>query len=309
MNYTKEMHTLKSSNDTNIVTYFIYKPKNIPKAILQISHGMCEYVERYEPFIDFMTGNDILVCGNDHIGHKNSVASKEDLGYFASKDGWTFLPKDVAQLTKSIKKFYPDLPVFLFGHSMGSFIARAYIAQFGSLVDGVILCGTSGSNPVLGIGKFIISMVKKFKGERYRSKFLDHLMFGQYNRKYAKVRTEKDWLTKDEAIVDAYLKDEYCTFLFTTSGFYDLSMLLGYVSSKIWYDSVPKDLPLYLISGDMDPVGNWGKGIEEVQENLKKENLKDFSCKLYPNYRHELLNEQNKEVVYEDILNWLTKHL
>ena len=309
MNYSKEVHTFKSSNGQTDVTYFIYKPLNPPKAILQISHGMCEYVERYNHFIDFLTSQDILVCGNDHIGHKNSVNSKEDLGYFAPKDGWTFLPKDLAKLTHIMKEEYKDLPIFLFGHSMGSFIARAYIAKYGNLINGAIICGTAGSNPILGLGSFLISIVKAFKGERYRSKFLDNIMFGSYNKKYENVRTTKDWLTKDEAIVDKYLNDEYCTFIFTTSAFKDLSLLLGYVSSDSWYNAIPKNLPLYLISGSMDPVGNWSKGVIEVKNRLEAQKLSDFSYKLYPDYRHEILNEVGKEEAYDDILNFIDTHI
>lgn len=309
MNYSKEVHTFKSSNGKADITYFIYKPLQPPKAILQISHGMCEYVERYDHFIDFLTKENILVCGNDHLGHKNSVKNKEELGYFAKKNGWTFLSKDLAKLSHLMKEEYPDLPLFLFGHSMGSFIARAYISKYSQFIQGAIICGTAGSNPMLGIGSFLVSMVKTFHGERYRSKFLDHIMFGSYNKKYKEVRTSKDWLTKDEAIVDKYLNDEYCTFLFTASAFKDLACLLTYVSSNAWYQSVPKDLPLYLISGSMDPVGNWSKGVLEVKNRLESQHLTDFTYKLYPEYRHELLNEIGKEEAYLDILNFINSHI
>lgn len=309
MNYKKEVHHFKSSNGVNDITYYIYKPLYKPKAIFQISHGMCEYIERYEHFIDYLTSQDILVCGNDHLGHKNSVSSKDNLGYFAAKDGYTFLPKDLAQLTHIIKKKYPVLPIFLFGHSMGSFIVRAYIVQFGNLIDGAVICGTSGTNPLLGIGKFLINTVKFFRGGHHRSKFLDQVMFGSYNNKYKTIRTSKDWLTRDEAIVDAYLKDEFCTFLFTTSAFHDLSMLLGNASCNAWYSSVPKKLPLFLISGDMDPVGSFGKGIEEVRTKLETQNLDDFSYKFYSDYRHEILNELGKETVYQDIFDWIIKRM
>lgn len=309
MNYTKEIHKFKSSNGINDITYYIYKPATPAKAIFQISHGMCEYVERYEHFIEYLTGLGYLVCGNDHLGHKNSVATKDDLGYFAPKDGWTCLPKDLAILTQKMKDAYPELPLILFGHSMGSFIARAYLIQFGDLIDGAIICGTAGTNPILGLGQFMIKTVRAIKGERYRSTLLDNAMFGQYNKKYKTVRTPKDWLTHDEAIVDKYMNDEYCMFLFTASAFYDLTLLLGYVNSDEWYQNLPKDLPVFLISGDMDPVGNWGKGVKEVETKIKAQNLKDFRCKLYPEYRHEILNEIGKENVYKDISNWLDSHL
>lgn len=309
MAYTKETNTFKSCNQTSNITYYIYKPLNPPRAILQISHGMCEYIERYEDFINFLTGHDILVCGNDHLGHKNSAASKEMLGYFAEENGWTYLPEDLAAMTKIIKKQYPDIPNFLLGHSMGSFISRVYITRHADLIDGVILCGTSGSNPAIGAAKVITKLVKKVKGSFYRSKTVNRLMFGAYNSKYKNVRTTHDWITRDEAAVDKYLSDEYCTFIFTASAFCDLITLLDTVSLDSWYDAIPNALPIYLISGDMDPVGNWGKGIIEVKERLEKRDLEDFSSKLYKDYRHELLNEVGKEVVYEDILNWLNHRI
>lgn len=309
MNYTKEVHKTKSSNGETNITYYIYKPLHEPKAILQISHGMCEYLERYEDFIDFLTGNDILVCGNDHLGHKNSVISKDHLGYFAPKDGWKYLVKDLAKITYIMKDSYPNVPYFLLGHSMGSFIARLYISQFSSFVDGAIICGTAGSNPMIDIATFLTASVRKAKGDFYRSPFINKLMFGAYNKKYKPVRTSSDWLSKDEAIVDKYRNDEYCTFNFTASAYCDLVKLLRLISSNAWYNSIPKNLPIFLISGDMDPVGNYGKGILEVERRLKERNLTDLTMKLYKDDRHEILNELDRQTVYEDVLNWITNRI
>lgn len=309
MNYTKETGTLASRNGIQDITYYIYTPLCQPRAVLQISHGMCEYIERYEPFIDYLTGQGFLVCGNDHLGHKNSALSKDKLGYFAPKDGYTFLPRDLARVTRMVQRQYPDLPFFLFGHSMGSFVARAYLGRYSDLIDGVILCGTSGSNPALGIGSAVISLIKAVKGEFYRSPLIDRLMFGNYNSRYTSPTSKFDWLTHDPEIIAAYEKDEYCNFLFTTSGYQDLAHLLGYISSPQWYASVPKELPVFLISGDMDPVGGWGKGIHEVEHKLRQQKLSQLTVKLYHDLRHELLNENEKETVYEDILNWLNSQI
>ena len=309
MNYIKETGYFKSNNQYSQIAYYIYKPLNKPKAIFQISHGMCEYIERYEPFINFLASHDILVCGNDHLGHKNSADCKENLGYFSFSDGWKCLVKDLVSMTKIIKKQYPNIPIFLFGHSMGSFVARFYITKYSHLIDGAIICGTSGSNPLIEFGQLITTFVKKLKGDFYRSKLIQYFMFGTYNSKYKNVKTTHDWLTRDNSIINNFLKDDYCTFIFTASAFHDLVMLLKVVSSKNWYNAVPKNLPIYLISGDMDPVGNWGKGMKEVKRKLEKKNLEDFSSKLYKDFRHEILNEIDKEVVYKDILTWLNQRI
>lgn len=309
MNYTKETNTFKSSNCSSNIAYYVYKPLNPPRAIVQISHGMCEYVERYEDFINFLTKQDILVCGNDHLGHKNSADSKEKLGFFAPQNGWVNLVDDLSILTKIIKEQYPELPIFLLGHSMGSFISRLYITKYHALINGVIICGTSGSNPLIGLAEIITNFVKKVKGPFYRSNTVNFLMFGSYNSHYKNTRTTHDWITRDEGVVDVFLADEYCTFIFTASAFCDLVALLKKVSQDEWYKAVPKNLPFYLLSGDMDPVGNWGTGIEEVKTRLEKENLEDFSSKFYKDYRHEILNEIGKETVYEDILIWLNQRI
>lgn len=309
MNYTKSSNTFKSSNHSTDVTYYIYEPLTTPKGILQISHGMCEYLERYEHFIDFLTGHGFIVCGNDHLGHGKSVSSKDKLGYFAPENGWTCLPDDLSILTKIMKDRYPDLPYFLLGHSMGSFISRIYITRYADLLDGVIICGTAGTNPLTWAAKIITRLMKKIKGPFHRSNLVNHLMFGAYNSKFDNPKTTHDWITRDTAIVDTYLKDDYCNFIFTTSAFCDLVTLLDTVSKDSWYKAVPKKLPFYLLSGDMDPVGNWGKGTKEVETRLKKENLEDFSSKFYKDFRHELLNEIGKEEVYEDILIWLNQRI
>ena len=309
MNYIKETGKLASRNGMQDITYYIYTPLSTPKAILQISHGMCEYIERYEDFIDFLTGQGFLVCGNDHLGHKNSAISKDMLGYFAPKDGYTFLARDLARVTRMVQRQYPDLPFFLFGHSMGSFVARAYLTRYPDSVDGIIICGTAGSNPVAGLGSMVVSIIKAIKGEHHRSPFINKLMFGNYNSRYEKNTSGFDWLTRDPEIISKYENDEYCNFLFTASAYKDLLKLLQFVSSPEWYRSVPKKLPVFLISGDMDPVGGWGKGIQEVEEKLQHQNLTNLTVKLYKDMRHEILNEVGKEEVYQDILDWLNKQV
>lgn len=309
MAYKKTSGKYTSTNGVNQISYYIYEPEGEIKGMMQISHGMCEYIERYEPHIDFFTSQGFLVFGNDHLGHKGSVATDNDLGYMGSKDGWKMMYEDVHKLSVKMREEHQDLPLILFGHSMGSFIARAVIANYGKEYDGAIICGTGGTNKMISMGLKMIHLVRKVKGERHRSKLLTKLSFGNYNKKYDNVRTEFDWLTNDEHVVDVYMKDKYCMFTFTAAGYEDLLSVLNYVSQDSWYDAIPQELPILLISGDMDPVGDWGNGVREVDSRLRERSHTEYQMKLYPNLRHEILNEkeEDRRKVYQDMLEFLQR--
>ena len=307
MNYKKTTGTFLSSDGINAIAYYVYEPMGEIKGMMQISHGMCEYIERYEPHIEYFTKHGYLVFGNDHLGHKGSVSSKDQLGYMGKKDGWKHMVEDVHTLSLMMKETYKELPLCLFGHSMGSFIARAVIGYYGSDYDRAIICGTGGKNKMANMGLKLIHLTRAIKGDRTRSKFLTALSFGNYNSKYENVRTDFDWLTRDENVVNEYMKDEYCMFMFTAAAYEDLISVLKHVNEDEWYDSVPEQLPIFLISGDMDPVGGWSEGVKEVDERLRKRPHAVYKMKLYKDMRHELLNEVGREEVYEDILNFLAE--
>lgn len=276
-----------------------------PIAILQLSHGMCEYFERYEWFCEFLCNNGVIVCGNDHLGHGNSAKTPDDLGYFAKKDGWKFLAEDVFTLTELVKKQYPDLPVFLLGHSMGSFIARAYLNAHGGELAGAIICGTAGKNPMSGIGKMVTKLISAFKGDRYRSAFAKNLADKGRLDRCSEKRTQNDWLTKDTAIVDKYCTDPLCNYTFTVSAYYDLIKILDFINSPKGVANVPKDLPIFLISGTDDPVGEYGKGPAQTLSLLESAGCTRVSIKLYDGDRHELLNELDRTRVARDILDFI----
>ncbi|WP_040198238.1 alpha/beta fold hydrolase [Candidatus Soleaferrea massiliensis] len=305
MHYIKKTGQFDSSNGTHKIHYYVYTPVQEPRAVLQLSHGMCEYLERYEPFASFLTRNGVLLCGSDHLGHGKSAGSLENLGYFAEKDGWKCLVEDQYRLTQTIKAHYAGLPYFLFGHSMGSFIARAYLTKYASQLDGALICGTSGGEKLGGLGIALTGRIMRSKGPFYRSAKLQDLAFGQYNKRYEDAKTDFDWLTRDESIVHRYMHDPYCNFVFTASGFRDLFTLLKFVSRRRWAYAIPKDLPVLLLSGDMDPVGDYGRGVRKVYERLQKAGLDDVRLKLYPGARHEILNETNCKEVYADVLAWI----
>lgn len=294
----------ESANQVNKIAGYIYYPEGDVQGIIQISHGMCEYVNNYKDYIDFLTKNGYLVCGNDHLGHGAS-AKKDAYGFISEKDGYLHLVDDVHQLTVIVKEKYPKVPYILLGHSMGSFIARLYAFKYGKEIDGLILSGTAGKNPLAKIGKIVAKHYIRKDGGTVPSAKLTHISFGNYNKKYKDAKTPMDWLSRDEEIPQNYLKDPQRNFLFTSSAFLDLITLIDLVNSDGWFSKFPKKLPVYLIAGDMDPVGNYGKGIKQVYYKLIEHRVDHIQMKLYKDARHEILFELNKEEVYEDTLIWI----
>ncbi len=300
----KKVNTFLSSNNTNQMDYYIYEPDNKPKYILQIVHGMCEYLERYEPFIRYLNEHDILVCGHDHLGHGKNAPEK---GYIADKDGYKYLIEDVHKVSTIIKEQYPNIPYCILGHSMGSFVTRNYLSWYPNEVDGAIIMGTSGPNPLGKIGISVAKMIKSIYGPKHKSKFIDKLAFGSYNKGF-EAGEPSAWISSDSEVYHAYDKDELCNFKFSISGYIDLFTMLDLVSSKKWACEVAKNLPIYVVSGDKDPVGGYGKGVIQVFHMLTDVG-RNADMKLYPQMRHEILNEINKEEVYLDILNFMERNL
>ena len=298
--------TLPSKLEGTTLVGKVYTPivRANAKAVFQIAHGMAEHIERYEEFCTFLAENGYAVYIHDHAGHGKSVISDKELGFFGEEDGWKTLVEDCRTVNQLAAGEFPDRPMIFFGHSMGSFIARAYTRLYSANLAGAIYCGTSGANPAAGIAIGLADMIARSKGSHYHSEFINTLAFGAYNKKIKPARTEFDWLTKDEAIVDKYVADPYCGFLFTACGYRDLFTVLKSVSGKAWYQGLPKSLPVFLIAGECDPVGEYGKGVKQVYRDLKKTGHSDVSIKLYPGDRHEILNELDRQSVMEDIVKW-----
>ncbi|MEE3424931.1 MAG: alpha/beta fold hydrolase [Erysipelotrichaceae bacterium] len=298
-----------SSSGTVDIRSMEYVPEGKIIAVLQIAHGMVEFIDRYENFAAFLASKGILVVGNDHIGHGGSVKSEEDWGYFG-ENGNRILLDDMHELTRLTKEKYPNLPYFLLGHSMGSFYARQYIAEFGDELDGAIIMGT-GLEPLFVVkgGMFLCKLIALFKGWRYRSNFVNQVAFGSYGKKFEPLRTRADWLSKDEALVDWYINEPRCSFLFTLNAYYSMFEGIARLHDKELLEKVPKDLPIFFVSGEDDPVGSFGKEVVYSVETLKEVGVKNIDMKLYPNDRHEILNETDKETVYVDLYEWLMKHI
>lgn len=279
------------------------------QAVLQIAHGMMEHILRYEEFAGYLADHGVAVIGHDHLGHGQSC-DQEHLGFFAKERGDVCVVKDMERVQLVMKKGYPKLPYFMMGHSMGSFVLRRYLTIYGSRADGAILMGTGNQPyPVILAGSCLAKVIGKVKGERYRSRLMQEVVLGSYNRKFSPNRTTSDWLSRDSEMVYQYQKDPLCTFLFTNSAYRDLFHLLSELKNKHYQTRIPKELPVFLVSGDKDPVGNFGNGVRQVYRQFQNLGIQDVTLRLYPDARHEILNEINRKEVYADIWNWMQKHI
>lgn len=306
----KKNFTFKSEDGLEV---FVYKwePKDAEiKGVVQISHGMAERVERYERFAKVLTYNGYIVYGHDHRGHGKTAGSIENLGYFGDDKGFERLVNDVHQLSLIIKKENSNLPLFLLGHSMGSFAAQRYIMLYGDEIDGLILSGSNGKQGILlDIGIKVAKREIKKHGAKTQSPRLDNLIFGRYNGYFKPNNTKFDWLSSDSVEVDKYIDDPYCGTVFTSGFFYDFMNGLKIIEDKNNFNMIPKDLPIYIFSGDKDPVGKFGKGVINLYNRYKNLGVKDLKYKLYKDGRHEMLNETNREEVMNDVIKWLDLHV
>lgn len=273
-----------------------------PKAVLQITHGMAEHMGRYDDFCNFLAANGVTVVGMDIAGHGNSIGEGGTEGYFGEKGGWNNLVLDMRELFLQTKEQYPDLPYIMMGHSMGSFLTRTYCGRYDDM-DGIIISGTAGKNPAIGIAKFIAAAETTIKGRKAKSKLLNTLSFGSYNLSFKPNRTGFDWLSRDNEVVDKYSADPLCGFVFTTSAFAELFYGLSLIAGEDWAKRTAMK-PVYIFSGACDPVGDMGKGVREVADQLIATGH-DVSFKLYDEGRHEMLNELNRAEVYGDILHFI----
>lgn len=301
------MQNFNFNTSTGIpINSYKWTPTGEIKAIVQISHGMNEHISRYDEFASFLAGKGYLVYGNDHLGHGGSLLEGAELGYISDGDGFADMVDEMKNLTDFIKEEHSGLELFIFSHSMGSFLAQRYIQLYGDEIDGVILSGTNGEPPAaLNAGIVLSKMIMKIKGRRYKSKIIDTLSFGTYNKNIKAKRTKFDWLSRDKEEVDKYIADPLCGNLFPVSFFYDLYIGMRDVHKDEYLQKIPKDLPIYIFAGRDDPVGNYGKGIVGLNNVYKRLGITDVEYKLYDKGRHEMLNELNKLEVMIDILNWL----
>jgi len=293
-------------NDGYITEVTCFPSENTPKASILILHGMAEHKKRYYAFAEYLAEKGFDVYIYNHRGHGTDKKIKE-LGFFASKNGYQFVTEDAITVSKYIKNNNQCNRLILMGHSMGSLIARNVIQTYDAY-DGIILSGTTLPAKLLTfVGLIISALISKMKGPKHISPFLNHLMFG--GKKYLKLseRTAYDWLSRSYTAVGAYIHDPYCGFICTASFYHDLLKFVWNASNKKLIQKTRRDIPIYIISGDKDPVSSYGKEIKKYLNLLGKLNFSDVTHRLYPDCRHELINELNKDEVYLDIYQWLEK--
>ena len=281
-----------------------------PKAVVQIVHGMAEYIDRYDEFARYLVGRGFVVCAEDHVGHGESATGPDDFGHIPIKGGKNIVVGDVHTLHIMVSRMFPDVPYVMYGHSMGSFITRAYIAKYGAGLSACVLSGTGNVPEGLSkMGNTLARFIASIRGEKHHSKLIDNMGAGAYGKKIANARTNLDWLSTDESVVDAYIADDKCGFMFTVGGYATLLDLTAEVVTADCAGKVPKGLPILLVAGDGDPVGDMGEGVKAAAKLLSDAGVQSVDCKIYEGMRHEIHNEIGKDQVYDDIATWIEQHV
>lgn len=308
----EEQISFLSKNGKTMIHAVKWLPENGEfRAILQITHGMVEYIERYRPFAEYLTERGFMVVGHDHLGHGASVNSEEEWGYFGEHPS-DILVEDMQKLRTKIQSENPGVPYFMMAHSMGSYMLRKYLCIHNENLSGAIIMGT-GCVPdsTTKLGMWLCKVIATFRGWNYRSKLIQSLSYSKPYRKfdlYGKDYTNS-WLTKDEEQVKKYYGDPRCRFMFTVNGYYGLMEAVYFDNQMENIKKVPKDLPIFMVSGEQDPVGDLGEGVKKVYHMYKDAGIEDLTYKLYENDRHEILNETDRQQVFSDIYAWLYVHM
>ena len=305
MNYSFYDFYYPSSDGKNKIYAEVYEPtQGQVRAVIQLAHGMVDYVGRYTEIADYMTGEGFVFAGNHHLGHGKTASSHEDLGFFANHGGEDYLLRDMYEMNRRLREKYPGVPLIVMGHSMGSFITRLYLERYPESLDAVIIHGTAGKNPLLPMGRFVTGFIRRFHNQHYRSRFVNSLALGAYNKAFPVTEGNRAWLSRDRAL--ASRTDEYTDFIFSVSAYADLFKMLSECNSKRWYREYPKALPTLIVSGTDDPVGGKNaKGPREVYDGLSAEGCEALTLKLYEGARHELFKEINREEVFTDLTSWI----
>lgn len=300
--YTEKIASTDSKNNLNVI---IWETEKEPIGVLQIVHGMAEYIDRYDNFAKYMTEQGFNVIGHDHLGHGHSVSDEHDYGFFAEENGDKIIIEDMHSVTQYAREKWEELPNFILGHSMGSFCLRQYLTKYSNDVFGAIIMGTGWIPSAAALlGKTIATNTCKSKGSHTVNPLLIKLTLEPYNKPFAPARTNCDWLSRDEKQVDLYVNDKLCGFDFTAGAYKDFFTVLEKIAKNRQLIGMRKSLPILITSGSVDPVGG-KKACEKLNAQYKRCGINDVTLKLWENDRHEILNELDKSDVYDYIYNWL----
>lgn len=281
-------------------------PEGEPKAILQIAHGVTEYILRYEEFAKFLTEKGIAVIGNDHIGHGTSIAEGAERMYFGPEGSWDWVVEDIKKCLEITKNKFPNTPYCLLGFSLGSFLARTYLTKYPGTLNGAIIMGSGQLPPFqISIAKFMVNNEAKKVGEDHTSPTIQKLSYETYNKYFAPNRTKYDWLCASATSLDEYIKDTMRGEDFTAGLFRELLNGMAFTAKQSNIEKIDKNMPILFLSGDKDPVGEQGKGVIKAYDCFKKAGIKDVNMKLYPGLRHDILREDCRQDIFEDIYNWM----
>ena len=278
-----------------------------PKGVVQLFHGMAEHIKRYDDFATFLNNHGYVVIGHDHRGHGDSVSGNETLGYLG-ESGFSKVLEEGYMVTQYIKSRYPGAPLYLFAHSFGSFIGQDYITKYGHELSGVILSGSAKkSGPLIEIALKLAQFQTLLFKESKKAKFLDNLSFLGYNKNIDNPQTPFDWLSRDENQVNKYIQDPLCGFLCTINFYKESSKGLKtlYVADKL--NKIPKNLPIFILSGSDDPVGEYSKSVKALRDQYIDLDMKNIQMKIYQGGRHEMINEINRQEVYKDVLEFINQ--
>ncbi len=292
-----------TSHDDKLIYYYEWDNVENPKAVIHLVHGMAENIFRYDDFAKFLNKHGYIVYGMDLRGHGETGKADDKYGYFAKEDGWNVLIEDLRSLLNVKKNKYPTLKFFMLGHSMGSFLTRDFLNRYDYMLNGSIVMGT-GSAEYTKDKKFLIFLTKFFNPEK-RANFLHKMAFTSFNKAFEPAKTEFDWLTRDEAEVQKYMDNEFCGFVPTNEFYRDLVLGLKALDEKEKKLDIDPSYPILFISGDKDPVGSAGKDVLKIYDSYKNQGMKNICIKLYPDMRHEIVNELDNHLVYQDVLEWL----
>lgn len=287
-----------------------FLPDGAPTAVVHIAHGMAEHGARYARFAEALTAEGYAVQADDHRGHGRTSPADHDRGFVASRGSWERLVRDQEQLLAHAKQQHPGLPAVVFGHSMGSFLVQSLLLTQSRAVSAAVLSGSNGKPGALAQAGRLVARIERMRlGERGKSKLLTALSFDDFNKKFAPTRTGFDWLSRDPAEVDKYVADPACGFAVSTSLWVALLDATAANADPARQAGVRSDLPVFLVAGARDPVGEMGRGVQRLEAEYKAAGLRNVTCKLYPDARHEILNETNRDEVTGDILAWLSATL